>query len=218
MGPIDISGGEVPSGLRRASTTLRNAPGASPLSPSPSYAPRSRPPPPTGAHSRAFRGNDPASPAASGRTAAARRTRYSRAPTSNAPRSDESRTPRLECHVSDEPPQALPATLRSSPPGTPSRAWMWMTDSCAATARAWRMAGCSPPSAARSSASTSSSPCAHCARATSRKQATSCSGASWTSRGSGGSWTSAGGKTRSCSWAPCTCPAARSAGETRWTS
>ena len=35
-----------------------------------------------------------------------------------------------------------------------------MTDSCAATARAWRMAGCSPPSAARSSASTSSSPCA----------------------------------------------------------
>jgi hypothetical protein len=56
MGPIEISGGEVPSGLRRASTTLKNAPGPSPLLPYPSSTPRSRPPPPTGAPSRAFRG------------------------------------------------------------------------------------------------------------------------------------------------------------------
>jgi hypothetical protein len=40
MGLIDVSGGDVPSGLRRASAALRNAPGASAL------ASRGRPPRP----------------------------------------------------------------------------------------------------------------------------------------------------------------------------
>ena len=68
MGPIEISGGEVPSGLRRASTTLKNAPGPSPLLP---YPPprrargRRRPPAPNLAlfaandpHSGRYRGDD----------------------------------------------------------------------------------------------------------------------------------------------------------------
>lgn len=38
MGSIDITGGEVPSGLRRASATLRNAPGACLCSPNPAHA------------------------------------------------------------------------------------------------------------------------------------------------------------------------------------
>ena len=67
MGPIDISGGEVPSGLRRASTTLKNAPGASPLRPSPSSTALAA----AAAHRRSksrafFAANDPRGPTRDG--------------------------------------------------------------------------------------------------------------------------------------------------------